>query len=60
MKLPQKASFGSETCEIGPKVAIWGIRRIDVSIACIKLRPHGNYTKKSVLDPKRAKFDQKS
>ena len=27
MKLPQKASFGTETCEIGPKVAIWGIRR---------------------------------
>ena len=27
MKLPQKASFGSEPCEIGPKVTIWGIRR---------------------------------
>ena len=27
MKLPQKPSFGSETCEIGPKVGIWGIRR---------------------------------
>ena len=27
MKLPQKASFGPETCEIGPKVTIWGIRR---------------------------------
>ena len=27
MKLPQKASFGSEMCEIGAKVAIWGIRR---------------------------------
>ena len=23
MKLPQKTSFGSETCEIGSKVAIW-------------------------------------
>ena len=27
MKLPQQASFGPETYEIGPKVAIWGIRR---------------------------------
>ena len=27
MKLPQKASFGPETCEIEPKVGIWGIRR---------------------------------
>ena len=27
MKLPQKASLGSETCEIWPKVAIWGFRR---------------------------------
>ena len=27
MKLLQKDSFGSEVCEIGPKVAIWGIRR---------------------------------
>ena len=27
MKLPNKASCGPETCEVGPKVAIWGIRR---------------------------------
>ena len=27
MKLPQQASFGPETCEVWPKVAIWGIRR---------------------------------
>ena len=27
MKLPQKCSFGPEACEIGPQVAIWGIRR---------------------------------
>ena len=26
-ELPQKASFGPETCEIEPKVAMWGIRR---------------------------------
>ena len=26
MKLPQNARLGSEICEIGPKVATWGIR----------------------------------
>ena len=26
MKLPQKASLGPEMCEIGSKVAMWGIR----------------------------------
>ena len=27
MKLPQKVSFGTEACEIRPKVDIWGTRR---------------------------------
>ena len=27
MQVPQKSSFGPETCEIAPKVPIWGIRR---------------------------------